>query len=69
MRIVKIRIDQAKLADTLNTMREWLDRKNCYLSHFGHMREGDGVIVISAGFPTEDDPRVDEFEQRFGRVN
>jgi hypothetical protein len=69
MRIVKIKVGRANLADTLNTMREWLDRKKCYLSHFGHTSEGDGVIVISAGFAQEDDPRIDEFQQQFGVVS
>ena len=47
---------QASFADTLNAMREWLDRRKCYLSHFRHVSGDDGTVVISAGFPTADDP-------------
>jgi hypothetical protein len=68
MRIVKIRVEQASFADTLNAMREWLDRKNCYLAHFRHLSGDDGIIVISAGFAKADDPRVDEFERQFSGV-
>ena len=31
MRSIEIRIEQARFADTLSAMREWLDRKKCYL--------------------------------------
>ena len=68
MRTVEIRIDQASFADTLSAMREWLDRRKCYLSHFRHVTGDDGIVVISAGFPSADDPRIDEFQRQFGGV-
>jgi hypothetical protein len=66
MRTIEIRVDRAEFADILNKMREWLDREKCYLSHFRHTSGEDGIIVISAGFPSADDPRVDAFHRQFG---
>ena len=68
MRIIEIRVDQAIFADTLNAMREWLDREKCYLSQFRHRSDDDGTIVISAGFSKADDPRVDAFHRQFSGV-
>jgi hypothetical protein len=47
MRTVEIRVPQASLADILNSMREWLDRERCNLSHFRHTSGDDGIIVIA----------------------
>ena len=66
MRTVEIRVSQASLADTLNSMREWLDRERCNLAHFRHTSGEDGIIVISAGFATADDRHVDAFHRQFG---
>jgi hypothetical protein len=68
MRIIEIRVDQAIFADTLNAMREWLDREKCYLSQFRHKNDDDGTILIIAGFSDADDPRVDAFHRQFGGV-
>jgi hypothetical protein len=68
VRTIEIRVDQASFADTLNFMREWLDREKYYLSHFRHMSGDDESIVISAGFADADDPRVDAFHRKFGRL-
>lgn len=65
MRTVEIRIDQASFADTLKSMREWLDRERYHLAHFRHTSRNDGSIVISAGFANADDPRVEAFYRQF----
>jgi hypothetical protein len=67
MRTIEIRVPQAEFADILNAMREWLDREKCFLSRFSHASGKDGIVVISAGFPNADDPRLDAFHQQFGQ--
>jgi hypothetical protein len=68
MRTIQIRVDQANLADTLGAMREWLDRERCYLSHFRHEIGEGGIVIISAGFSNDYDPRVDAFQRQFGEL-
>jgi hypothetical protein len=65
MRTLEIRVSQASLADILNEIREWHDRKKCALSHFRHTSDEDGSIVISAGFATAEDHHIDAFHRRF----
>jgi hypothetical protein len=69
MRTIEIRVPEIKLADTLNGMREWLDREKCYLSRFRHESGKDGTVVISASFTNADDPRLDEFHQQFSQAS
>lgn len=68
VRTIEIRVPEKSLAGILNSMREWLDREKCDLSHFRYTSGEDGVIVISAGFPNPDDPRVDAFHRRFANA-
>lgn len=65
MRTVEIRVDLARLADTLGAMREWLDGRRCALSHFRHARDTDRTVVISVGFTAIDDTHATEFREHF----
>jgi hypothetical protein len=69
MRTIEIRVPSARLADTLNAMREWLDREKCYLSRFRYESGNDGTAVISVSFSNNDDPRLDEFHQQFNHAS
>jgi hypothetical protein len=66
VRTIEIRVSQAKLPDTLNTMREWLDREKFNLSRYSHVTEADGIVIINVSFPDTDDPRLDDFHRQFG---
>ena len=35
MRVVHVRVSQTDFGGVFEAMREWLDRKNCTLEHFG----------------------------------
>ncbi len=65
---IEIRVSQANFADTLNAMREWLDRERCHPSRFSHVSGEDGNVVISISFPHADDPHLTAFHQQFGQA-
>ena len=63
MRIVHLRVNQADFGGIFEAMREWLDRKNCVLEHFGTEAGDDGSIVIKAQFA--DDHAAELFRREF----
>jgi hypothetical protein len=61
---VHVRVNQADFGGVFEAMREWLDRKNCVLEHFGTEAGDDGSIVIKAQFAAELFRR--EFQGNYG---
>jgi hypothetical protein len=48
---IEIRVSQANFAETLNAMREWLDRARCHPSRFSHVSGEDGKRRYQHQFP------------------
>jgi len=63
-RVVKVRVSATVFADTLGTMREWLDRNSVIPVRFEHATERNENVLILVEF--EESNLADAFRREFG---
>jgi hypothetical protein len=63
-RVVKVRVSASVFADTLGTMREWLDRNSVIPVRFEHATERNENVLILVEF--EEGNLADAFRREFG---
>ena len=63
-RVVKVRVSATVFADTLGTMREWLDRNSVIPVRFEHATERNENVLILVEF--EEGNLADAFRREFG---
>ena len=68
MRVVHVRVSQTDFGGVFEAMREWLDRRNCTLEHFGTEAGDGGGIIIKAEFAEDDLAELfrHEFQGHYG---
>ncbi len=62
-RVVEVRVSAIVFADTLGTMREWLDRNSVIPVRFEHATERDEKVLILVEF--EEGNLADAFRREF----
>jgi len=62
-RVVEVRVSATVFADTLGTMREWLDRNSVIPVRFEHATERDEKVLILVEF--EEGNLADAFRREF----
>ena len=65
-RVVEVRVSATAFADTLGTMREWLDRNSVIPVRFEHAAERDENVLILVEF--EGGNLADAFRREFGDI-
>ena len=63
VRTIEVKASRASFADTLGSMRLWLDNRRSPLVRFETASQ-DGIVLIKVSF--EDDGLADEFRREFG---
>src|SRR5712691_8927729 len=63
-RVVEVRVSATVFADTLGTMREWLDRNSVIPVRFEHATERNENVLILVEF--EERNLADAFRREFG---
>jgi len=65
-RVVEVRVSATAFADTLGTMREWLDRNSVIPVRFEHATERNENVLILVEF--EKGNLADAFRREFGDI-